>query len=334
MSFTLTTRRILPVALLAAGAMLLAGCGSSGSKSAAKSTTTPTATASSTPVIDANGDGCLDFKSGAASDAVKVTGAFGKAQAATFAKGLTADAIQRTVLVAGTGPKTVKGDEVNTLISAFKASDGSTLGTQPLPITVGNSATIGAFAAGVDCVPMQSRVVVVVPARDLYGAAGNAQAGIKATDSIVIVTDVLGKKVPLKPTAWTVRTPTVTFAAGVPTLKLAAGKPSPRLELKVLKPGTGAVVTKGDQVTLNYLGMSWDTKKIFDKSYGRGAATFGTEQVVPGFGAALVGQKVGTRLVVTIPPLYAYGVKGGGSGNALEGQTLVFVIDIKSSAKP
>jgi peptidylprolyl isomerase len=58
-----------------------------------------------------------------------------------------------------------------------------------------------------------------------------------------------------------------------------------------------------------------------------------TDQVVEGFGAALVGQKVGTRLVVTIPPEYAYGEKGAGSDSSgLAGQTLVFVIDIQKTA--
>lgn len=332
---TLTTRRMLPVALLAAGALLLAGCGSDDKPEAKDSTSSdPSASSSPSAIADEDGDGCADFTSGDASDSVKVTGAFGKTQTATFEEPLSTDKLERTILDEGDGAKTAKGDEVNTLISAFKGSDGTALGTQPLPITVGDASQIGAFAAGVDCVPLKSRVVVVVPAKDLYGEEGNEQAGIEGSDSIVIVTDVLGKKVPLKPTAWTARTPAVTFdAGGNPTLKLPAGQPSPRLELKVLKPGTGDVVAKGDQVTLDYLGMSWNTKKIFDKSYGRGAATFGTEQVVPGFGAALVGQKVGTRLVVTIPPQYAYGEKGAGSGNELEGQTLVFVIEIKDTAK-
>jgi peptidylprolyl isomerase len=328
---TLNSRRSFPVVLLAAGALLLTGCGS---KSHATASSTGSPSANATAIVDANHDGCLDFSPGPQSDEVKVSGTFGKTQTATFAKGLTSTSLQRTIALTGTGTKTVKGDEINSLITAYKGSDGSKLGSQPLAITVGDSKTIGAFAAGVDCVPIGSRVVTVVPAKALYGASGNPQAGIKATDSVVIVTDVLGKKVPLVPAAWTQDLPTVTFAAnGTPTLKLPAGKPASKLELKVLKPGTGAVVATGDQVTLNYLGMSWNTRKVFDKSYGRGPATFGTEQVVPGFGAALVGQKVGTRLVVTIPPVDAYGVKGSGGGSPLEGQTLVFVIEITATAK-
>ena len=103
--------------------------------------------------------------------------------------------------------------------------------------------------------------------------------------------------------------------------------------LKVLRPGTGDVVKAGDTVTLDYQGTSWDTGKIFDQSYGKQPASFATDQVVEGFGAALVGQKVGTRLVVTIPPKYAYGEKGSSNDSSgLAGQTLVFVIDIQKTA--
>jgi FKBP-type peptidyl-prolyl cis-trans isomerase len=119
-------------------------------------------------------------------------------------------------------------------------------------------------------------------------------------------------------------------AKGKPKLTLPGTKPPADLLLKVLKPGTGDVVKAGDTVTLDYQGTSWDTGKIFDQSYGKQPASFATDQVVEGFGAALVGQKVGTKLVVSIPPKYAYGEKG--AGQQLSGQTLVFVIEIQKTA--
>jgi FKBP-type peptidyl-prolyl cis-trans isomerase len=133
------------------------------------------------------------------------------------------------------------------------------------------------------------------------------------------------------PQEWKKNPPTVKFnAKGKPKLTLPGTKPPADLLLKVLKPGTGDVVKAGDTVTLDYQGTSWDTGKIFDQSYGKQPASFATDQVVEGFGAALVGQKVGTKLVVSIPPKYAYGEKG--AGQQLSGQTLVFVIDIQKTA--
>jgi FKBP-type peptidyl-prolyl cis-trans isomerase len=318
----LALRRLTPVALVAASALLLASCGSSDKPSADKSSSSPSASATA---------GCGEVAAGDTSDSVKVTGDFGTKQTATFAKPLKATDLERTVVSKGTGDETAAGQTVDALISVYLGKDGKSLGSESVSLPVADATMIKAFSVGVDCVPIGSRIVVTAPAKDMYGAEGNASLGVTAADSLVIVTDVIGLKKQLVPQAWTKHTPTVTFdAQGKPTLKLPDVVPPSELMLKVLRKGTGAVVKAGDNVTLNYQGTSWDTGKIFDQSYGKQPASFKTDQVVEGFGAALIGQKVGTRLVVTIPPKYAYGEKG--SGQQLAGQTLVFVIEIQKTA--
>lgn len=287
---------------------------------------------SSSPASASNAAGsCPDVPSGEQSDAVKVSGDFGKKQEVDFSTPLEASSLQRTVVKDGDGEALPAGKDVNALVSVYLGKDAKALGTQQVTLTTGNAQMIKAFSAGIDCQKIGSRVVVVSPAKDMYGEQGNPQLGIAPDDSVVIVTDLIGVKKPLEPAAWK-HAPQVTFAKdGTPTLKLPDTAPPKDLLLKVLKPGDGEVVQKGDNVTLDYQGTSWDTGKIFDQSYGKQPATFPTDQVVEGFGAALVGQKVGTRLVVSIPPRYAYGEKG--SGSELAGQTLVFVIDIKDTAR-
>ena len=328
MNRSLLLRRVAPVALLATAALALAGCGSSGSSSASGSTspsTSPSASSSATA-------GCGDYGSGDVSDAVKVTGDFGKTQKATFDTPLKATKIERTVVSKGSGEMTKDGQNLDVLLSAYLGKDASSLGTQSVTLPVGDSAMIEAFAAGVDCLPIGSRVVVTAPAKDMYGPQGNTQLGIGADDTVVIVTDIIGVKQPLVPQAWKTDKPKVTFnAKGKPTLTLPKTKPPKDLLLEVLRKGDGDVVKSGDTVTLDYQGTSWDTGKIFDQSYGKQPASFATNQVIEGFGSALVGQKVGTRLVVSIPPKYAYGEKGSGNGSELAGQTLVFVIEIKGT---
>src|SRR4051794_13971780 len=329
MSRTPVQRAIVPVALLAASALLLTGCGSANKDAKGKSSASSSPSSSASAATDANG--CGTYTSGDTSKSVKVSGDFGKTQTATFKTPLKASDLERTVLTEGTGAKTTAGQTIDSLVSVYLGKDGKALGSQPVSLTVGDSSVIKAFTAGIDCVPIGSRVVVTAPAKDMYGPQGNSQLGITADDSLVIVTDVIGEKKQLQPAAWKKDVPAVTFdSSGKPTLKLPATKPPADLELKVLKPGTGDVVKSGDTVTLDYQGTSWDTKKIFDQSYGKQPASFKTTDVVEGFGAALVGQKVGTKLVVTIPSKYAYGEKG--SGQQLSGQTLVFVIDIEKTA--
>jgi peptidylprolyl isomerase len=318
-------RRLAPVALLASATLALTGCGS-GSDSKDK----PSTSSGSSPAASASADanGCVQADSGKTSDAVKVTGDFGKSQKATFDNPLKATQLERTVVTKGTGQTTKKGDTVNTLVTVYLGT-GKSLGTQPLPILVGSGAIPPLFEAGAACLPVGTRTVITDSAKDVYGPQGNAQAGIKADDTIIVVSDVIEVKKDLQPAAWTKDLPTVVMSGKTPKVTLPKTKPPAQLELKVLKPGTGAVVQKGDTVTLDYQGTSWNTRKVFDQSYGKTPASFATDQVVEGFAAALVGQKVGTRLIVSIPPRYAYGDKG--SGQQLAGQTLVFLIEIRST---
>ena len=98
----------------------------------------------------------------------------------------------------------------------------------------------------------------------------------------------------------------------------------------MLKEGDGDVVARGDSVTVDYQGTSWDTKTIFDESFTKEPATFSTSGVIKGFEAAIVGQKVGSTVIVVIPPELAYGTDP--AAHELGGQTLVFVIDIQATA--
>ena len=45
--------------------------------------------------------------------------------------------------------------------------------------------------AGLVGVPVGSRVMLVIPPQDGYGSAGQASVGIKGTDTLVFVVDVL-----------------------------------------------------------------------------------------------------------------------------------------------
>lgn len=315
---SLSSRRMAPVVLLTAAALLVSGCGGSSSKKDDKPAKSAKAAL-----------GSCDYKSGNTSDSIKVSGDFGKSLKGDFPTPLKATSLERTLITKGDGKTTAKGDNLNVVLSAFLGSTGKSLTTEPAKFKVGDSGLPAAFDATVACVPIGSRVAVTVPAKDIYGDSGNPQLGISADESLVIVADVVDKVKPLVPAAWT-DAPTVTFAKnGTPKVTLT-GKPPADLMLKVLKEGTGAVVASGDSVTVDYQGTSWNKKMVFDQSYGKAPATFTTDGVVAGFGAALVGQKVGTQLIVTIPPKYGYGEGKIGSGN-LVGETLVFVIEIQNT---
>jgi peptidylprolyl isomerase len=117
-------------------------------------------------------------------------------------------------------------------------------------------------------------------------------------------------------------------ADGTPTVTIPDFAPPADLKIAVLQKGSGAVVKSGANVVVHYVGVNWNTKKVFDSSWGRGApATFGTGQVIQGFGAAIVGQTVGSQVIVIIPPSQGYG-EAGSPPDIGPTDTLVFVVDI------
>ncbi|RNL60495.1 hypothetical protein EFK50_19420 [Nocardioides marmoriginsengisoli] len=314
---TPTSRRMVPIASLVVLALSVAGCGGDDKKDGPAATGDPVS------------NGC-GYKSGAASDAVEVKGDFGKEVTATFSRPLKASSLQRSVVTKGDGATPPKNAVLNVSLSMFSGKDGKSVVAGTQKFTVGDAEISKSLQASFECVPIGSRVVTAVQAKDIFGDAGNPQADLAGSDTVVIVTDVVEKYTPPKPTEWT-DAPDVTFdGRKSPVVTLPGGEPPADLQVQVIKKGTGAKVAAGDTVTLNYKGMNWETGKVFDESYGKGKVpiSFPANQFVPGFTAAIVGQRAGARLIVSIPPKLGYGETGD---NPLAGQTMVFVIEIQAT---
>ncbi|TAJ46739.1 MAG: peptidylprolyl isomerase [Herbiconiux sp.] len=324
-------RSITAVAAAAVAAtLLLAGCSSS----------EPTAT--STPTAGAAGSTeCAS--SGSASDSVTVTGDFGAAPTTAFQGPLTVDSTQRTIVTEGDGDNVEFGSVATIDFTIYNGSSGdkvfSTLdegGTQ-LQLTVDSTQYIPGIVEAVACAPVGSRVVAVIPPADAFGDSGNSSLGIAAGDTLVMVADIEGI-IPTRAEGTDQPAqdgfPTVTLADdGAPTVSIPATDPPSTLQVETLKKGDGAVVGDGDNVTVQYQGLIWGSGTIFDQSWGNGGPrTFQTTGVVSGFAAAMVGQTVGSQVVVVIPPDQGYGSDGNSSAGISGTDTLVFVIDILASA--
>jgi peptidylprolyl isomerase len=115
-----------------------------------------------------------------------------------------------------------------------------------------------------------------------------------------------------------------------PTVDIPVGAPPTSLQITDVKTGTGPAVTAKDKVTVNYIGVSCSTGAIFDESYTRGQpATFGLDQVIPGWTEGLQGMKAGGVRELVIPPAKGYGSTGQGIKIAPD-ETLIFVVELKS----
>jgi peptidylprolyl isomerase len=111
--------------------------------------------------------------------------------------------------------------------------------------------------------------------------------------------------------------------------KVAAGK-GDVTELKVtpIIKGTGPVVKAGQQLAVNYVGVTFKDGKEFDSSWKTGQpAQFpvGVGQLIKGWDEGLVGVPVGSRVQLDIPADLAYGEQ---TTDGRPAGDLRFVVDI------
>lgn len=94
--------------------------------------------------------------------------------------------------------------------------------------------------------------------------------------------------------------------------------------------GDGETVTKGDTVTVDYIGTLQNGEQ-FDNSYVRGTPftfTVGEGRVIQGWEQGVIGMKVGGQRILIIPPALAYGASSAGPIPAHA--TLVFAVELLS----
>lgn len=107
--------------------------------------------------------------------------------------------------------------------------------------------------------------------------------------------------------------------------------PAPaELEVQVLTRGDGDLVEAGQEIEVHYLGQSWGGR-VFDNSYDRGSTInfpIGQGAVIAGWDDGLVGQQIGSRVLLSVPPHLGYGDRGVPQAGIRGGDTLVFVVDI------
>ena len=86
-------------------------------------------------------------------------------------------------------------------------------------------------------------------------------------------------------------------------------------------------------MTVKYVGVAWSTKKQFDASWEEPntftVTNVGAGPVIMGWNLGLTGQKVGSRVLLEIPPDMGYGPDGQGPIGPDE--TLIFVVDVVSA---
>lgn len=117
-----------------------------------------------------------------------------------------------------------------------------------------------------------------------------------------------------------------------PTVDVPSGPPPKQLETEDLIVGDGPEAKSGDEISVQYVGVTYKDGKQFDASWDRGEPlplTIGVGGVIAGWDQGVPGMKVGGRRKLVIPPELAYGQEGFPPGIP-PNETLVFVVDLVS----
>jgi FKBP-type peptidyl-prolyl cis-trans isomerase len=280
-----------------------------------------------------------------ATPAVTVSGGFGKAPAVNIPAEKAGSKLAVKTLVHGNGQVLGRTDAFvgNYAIYLWSGTSHKLLQST---FKTGGKPTLfsGTLLPGLETAligqKMGSRVLAVIPPKEGFGSNGDARAGIKGTDTLVFVVDMI-KDFPGNAAATGQQVsqggsglPTVTAAAGaVPAIKMPSGNPPANLTTKVLVKGTGPTVADGDTVVVQYVGAIWRNGYQFDSSWKRSQPvgfTIGASpsQVIAGWDKGLAGQAVGSRVMLVIPPADGYGKTGSPQAHIKGTDTLVFVVDI------
>jgi len=325
-------KRSLSLALGLSGLLVLSACSSEASQE-------------SVDLAAATAEGCTP--SGSEVESISVAGAFGVAPEVTFDAPLSAVVTQRSVIIEGEGVEVQNGDNLVIDYSLYNATSGDLIeesGYDEFSPTVLTLDTDAPNFVGVSltaaCSTVGSRVAGLIPPLEAFGADGAPEFGLGAGEALLFVVDIIDIKPPPTPPLDQIEGdpvdppegfPGVTYdELGAPTVTIPEGDVPTEFALSTVIEGEGATVGGGDVVVVHYHGVNWNTGEVFDSSWERGEpASFPKGGVIPGFRDGLIGQTVGSRVIIIIPAELGYGPSGGTSDGAIgPTDTIVFVVDL------
>jgi peptidylprolyl isomerase len=255
-------------------------------------------------------------------------------------KPMTVKETTTRVVTAGEGAKVTKANSITFNYVLVNGKDGkqieSNFGKQVASMDLSSASVLKGLNKGLTGQHVGSRLMLAIPPADAFGAQGNAQAGVGPTDTVVFLIDLVSASTPLK----TATGAAVPPKAGLPTATVDGAKAAQitvpktaaptKLIIQPLIKGAGPAVKAKQTIKVNYTGVLWKDGSKFDASGDRGEPVdfpIGDGKVIPGWDKGLVGQTVGSRILLVVPPADGYGAKGSPPKIGAK-DTLVFVVDI------
>ncbi len=242
------------------------------------------------------------------------------------------------VLEEGDGKEVAKGDllvadYLGQVYSSGKVFDNSYDRGTPAAFPIGTGQVIPGWDKILVGTKAGSRVLMVVAPKDGYGKTGNPQAGIKGTDSLVFVVDIIASYG--KDTAGDGKAAAVKAPKGLPTV---AGEPGARPKVTVpkglappkknavtvLAKGTGEPVAAKKLAVVQYDAVNWASKPLAN-SWDTGPQGVPVAGEQPSPFDLLKGVPVGSRVLMTLTAQ---------KGQNAKKESVAVVVDVLSQHGP
>jgi FKBP-type peptidyl-prolyl cis-trans isomerase len=308
--------------------------------------------------LPAEAQGCVPaFSTGSAANSISASGAIGTTPQVHIPTPTISSKVENRVLTEGKGRILGKGDiaEISSVLYVGKTakvigatSQAATYSkSTAVQVPVGDNSTILPLTVtkALLCARVGSRIVTVLSAAQVYGSASAAQSqDLTGKDTMVLVTDIgngyrgraTGTLQPLQSGFPSV----VTSGDGTPGLTLDLQEPPKALQWELVRGGSGEKVKAGQKVLLQVQGVEWSNPaptKTFDSTWTDHTPRFYSlkalavnasgQSLDKGSVKALVGQRVGSQVLVVVPPKAGY-PSGKAPTGYPTGSTLIFVYDI------
>ena len=243
---------------------------------------------------------------------ISVSGAFGRPPVVSFAAPLELTEADSEVLVEGDG-RALEADRPALLaVSAYDGDTGELLPDRG----AGEARTLLLTREEVDDEVYPLLVGTTEGSRLLVTQPVSGEDG---DHMLVLVIDVLHTVARGEEVEQREDLPTVTADDDGVTITLPDTDPPTGLEVETVIRGSGRQVAPGEEVTLQYVAVTWPGGEIYDSTWADGQVprTVLLEETFAGLRDGLTDQTVGSRTAIVVPPAL-------GTGS----QTLVFAVDI------
>lgn len=311
--------------------------------------------------LPAQVQGCTpNSTAGSASKSISAAGDFGLNPKTHVPTPTVTKKVQTSIIKKGTGMKLGDGDVALVQWTLYFGSNGQIVSSSPTGqnatsvSTDYSKTTVSEVSVGqktnpygryISCQQVGTRSTTVLTASQYLGGAAQAKAaGVDPSLALVMVEDITkgfrGRATGVLQPPQAGFPSVVTAPDGTPGITLDLQSPPKTLQWEVVRRGSGEKIKAGNQVLLQVEGIEWSNPApttTFDSTWTKDApraypltalqSDDGTNSLDPGSVKALVGQTVGSQVLVVVPAKFGYPSGKAPSGYPT-GSTLIYVYDV------